>query len=425
MPISPGAGKNSSVAYPRWVEQNRRLIPIGICLRRYGARFTRGFGDSPPDRYCPSRLSSQRAHAAHSVHLAKAIVYHAVMLSLKKLASRVAFIGWMAALSAVVALLVAPRSEACTHGGRTLKVGFYSDFKPVSYSEDRTPGSPGFDVHRGYEADLLTALEALEGAGLSFSRRGIGDPFSGIWLKAARPEYDVVGGGITIREDRTRNNAGKKAVVFTSGHISFLQTLLVRAADKERLASYDRLTSTDRVGVVAETTGEERLLQLTGLTDEKGVLAAGTKVAVAGGAVGTADGGRDYFITAAGESDQLKRRTSVTPAVSTMPQVRYYAQEGMMLDALKKGEIDAVARGNIGNSDASAASGGALVIAVQDPDPAKRERGGFALDATDTALAACLDRKINLLTDNGRIDYSDWRANPSVFTERARTLGKR
>lgn len=343
------------------------------------------------------------------------------MIFATKTSSSVVF---MAVLSAVAAFLVVPGSEACTHGGRALNAGFYSDFKPVSYSRDRTPGSPGFDVHQGYEADLLTGLEAMDGAGLAFSRRGIGDPFSGIWLKAARPEFDVVGGGITIREDRTRNQAGKKVAVFTSGHISFLQTLLVRAADKERLGDYDSLTSAYRVGVVAETTGEERLLQLTGLTDEKGVLAAGTKVTVEGGAVVTADGGKDHVITAAGESDQLKRRTSITPAGPAMPQVRYYDQEGKMLAALENGDIDAVARGNIGNGDASAASRGALAVSVQDPDPAKRERGGFALDAEDAALAACLDRKINLLTNNGRIDYSDWRANPSVFTERARTLGK-
>lgn len=226
-----------------------------------------------------------------------------------------------AALLTASSLLVASGSEACTHGGRVLNVGFYSDFKPISYSEDRAPGSRGFDAHRGYEADLLTALEAMEGAGLSFSRRGIGDPFSGIWLKAARPEFDLVGGGITIREDRTRNDAGKKVVAFTSGHVSFVQTLLVRTEDRERLADYDRLTRDHRVGVVAETTGEERLLQLTGLTDENGVLAPGAKVTVEGGAVVTADRGKGYFITAARGSDQLKNRKSITPAVSTMPQI--------------------------------------------------------------------------------------------------------
>ncbi len=342
-----------------------------------------------------------------------------------KFAGKSVFMGGIAVFSTAVLVALGSATGVCRDGGRILNVGFYSDFKPVSYSEDRASGSGGFNVHRGYEADLLTALEAMDGAGLSFSRRGIGDPFRGIWLKAARPEYDIVGGGITIREDRTRNDAGEKVVVFTSGHISFLQTLLVRAQDKERLDSYDKLTRAYRVGVVAETTGEERLLQLTGITDENGVLVSGTRVAVEGGAVVVADGGKSYFITAAGESDRLEKRKSISPADSTMPQVRYYDQEGKLLDALKNGEIDAVARGNIGNSDASVASGGALVMAVQDPDPARRERGGFALQVADAALAACLDEKINLLTDNGRIGYPEWKANPSVFMERARNFEKR
>lgn len=63
---------------------------------------------------------------------------------------------------------------ACTEGGRPLRLGFYAHFEPVSHSADRTAGSTGFDAHRGYEADLLSAPEAIEGAKLSFSRRGIG-----------------------------------------------------------------------------------------------------------------------------------------------------------------------------------------------------------------------------------------------------------
>ena len=51
----------------------------------------------------------------------------------------------------------------CTDGNRVLKVGFYAYFAPVSYSADPDPSSPGFNVHLGYEADLLTALEAMEG----------------------------------------------------------------------------------------------------------------------------------------------------------------------------------------------------------------------------------------------------------------------
>lgn len=335
-----------------------------------------------------------------------------------------AFMAGVAALATAVLAGAGTGAATCTDGNPVLNVGFYSDFKPVSYSEDRAPGSSGFNVHRGYEADLLTALAAMAEAGLSFSRHGIGGPFRGIWLKAARPEFDMVGGGITIRESRTRDATGAKVVVFTSGHISFVQTLLVRAGDRERLNGYDRLTDTYRVGAVPETTGEERLLQLTGIADRNGILAAGTRVAVADGAVVVADGGRSHLITAAGASDLLEGRQSIIPADSTMPRVIYYAREGKLLEALKGGLVDAVARGNIGNSDASVASGGALVIAARDPDPAKRERGGFALGAGDAALAACLDKKIDLLTANGRIDYADWKANPSVFMQRARESGR-
>lgn len=301
---------------------------------------------------------------------------------------------------------------------RVLKVGFYSDFRPVSYSQDRFPNSSGFDTHLGYEADLLTALESLAGAGLTFNRRGIGDPFAGIWLKAALPEFDIVGGGITIREDRTLNAEGETAIVFTSGHISFVQTLLTRAEDAERLDSYDQLGSADRVGAVPETTGEERLLQLTGLTGEGGVLAAGVEVRLASGERVTADGSDRFFITAAGESANVEGRTSLIPADPSMPQVIYFEQEAAMLAALRAFDIDAVARGNIGNSDVAAESEGALAVAARDPE--RVERGGFALDVADAALATCLDEKINLLTDNGRLDYADWRANSDIFLERAR-----
>ena len=312
------------------------------------------------------------------------------------------------------------RATTSCAASRVLKVGFYSDFRPVSYSQDRFPNSSGFDTHLGYEADLLTALESLEGAGLTFNRRGIGDPFAGIWLKAALPEFDIVGGGITIREDRTLNAAGEMAIVFTSGHISFVQTLLTRSEDGERLDSHDKLGSADRVGAVPETTGEERLLQLTGLTGEGGVLAAGVQVRLASGETVTADGSDRFFITAAGESANLEGRVSLAPAGPSMPQVIYFEQEAAMLEALRAFEIDAVARGNIGNSDVAAESEGALVVAARDPE--RVERGGFALDVADAALATCLDEKINLLTDNGRLDYGDWRANPDIFLERARTL---
>ena len=104
---------------------------------------------------------------------------------------------------------------------------------------------------------------------MSFSRRGIA-LWDDIWLLSVGPEYDIVGGGITILDSRTRDAAGEEVVSFTSGHIKFRQSLLVRVEDKERITSHSDLTSEMRVGVLSGTTGERRLLETgTGLVDVK------------------------------------------------------------------------------------------------------------------------------------------------------------
>ena len=126
-------------------------------------------------------------------------------------------------------------SHTCADGDRVLNVGFYAYFAPVSYSAGEDPASEGFNTHLGYEADLLTALEAMEGTGLSFVRHPIA-VWPDIWLKAAEPEYDIIGGGITILDARTRDATGNTVITFTSGHITFRQSLLVRAEDAERIA---------------------------------------------------------------------------------------------------------------------------------------------------------------------------------------------
>ncbi len=313
--------------------------------------------------------------------------------------------------------LAPPSATACTDDGRVLNVGFYAFFAPVSYSPDPDPNSTGFNSHLGYEADLLTALEAMEGAGLSFSRRGIA-LWPDIWLQSAGPEFDLVGGGITILDARTRDATDKQVVIFTSGHIAFRQSLLVRAEDAERLASYDHLTSAVRVGALSATTGESRLLALTGLVDANGVLAAGVRVETEEDTV-VADGGADYFITAAGASPNLEGRRQLYPPGNNMPQVIYLGDEtGEMelLEALDARRIDALARGEIGNRDAAHASGGAFVVTALD---AEVEYGGFTLAVEDTGLASCLDAKINYLTDDRRIGYGEWREDPLVFMHRA------
>ena len=307
-------------------------------------------------------------------------------------------------------------SAAC--GDRqVLQVGFYAFFAPVSYSADPEPGTAGFDEHLGYEADLLSALEAMEGAGLSFERSGIA-VWDDIWLQSAGPEYDLVGGGITVLDSRTRNAAGEHVVNFTSGHITFRQSLLVRAEDAERFASHSDLTSEDRVGVLKGTTGEFRLLELTGLVDANGVLANGTRIETTAGEV-VADGTAAYTITAADASSNLAGRLRLEPPNSDIPQVVYLGQETgeeELLEALENGTIDAVARGEIGNRDASHASNGAFAVVALDE---AIEQGGFSLSLEDADLAACIDEKINYLTDGQRIGYGDWRANPAIFAERA------
>ena len=309
-------------------------------------------------------------------------------------------------------------SVACRSGGRPLEYGFYAFFKPVSYSADPDPKSAGFHVHRGYESDLLSALEAMKGAGLSFSRRGIAS-WKNIWLRAAGPRYDMVGGGITILESRTLDAAGRKAVVFTSGHIAFRQSLLVRAADAGRIRRHEDLSSGVRVGVLAGTTGEARLLALTGLANSSGVLAAGARVRTPRGEA-VADGSADYVIDAARVSPVLAGRLSIEPPSAGMPRVVYLGSElgeAELMAALRAGRIDAVARGEIGNRDAAHVSGGEFAVTALEP---RAEHGGFALAAKDAALAACISRKIDWLTDGRRIGYGRWREDPSVFMRRAR-----
>ena len=309
-------------------------------------------------------------------------------------------------------------SGGCKSDGRPLQYGFYAFFKPVSYSADPDPKSAGFHVHRGYEADLLNALEAMKGAGLVFSRRGIGT-WEDIWLRAAGPQYDMVGGGITILESRTFDAAGGKAVVFTSGHVAFRQSLLVRAEDAGRIRNHEDLSSEIRVGALAGTTGEARLLALTGLANSAGVLAAGARVGTPRGEA-VADGSAAYAIRASGASSLLAGRTSIEPPSADMPRVVYLGAklgETELLAALREGRVDAVARGEIGNRDAAHASGGAFAVTALDPEA---EYGGFALAARDAALAACISRKVEWLTDGRRIGYRQWRADPSVFMRRAR-----
>lgn len=296
-----------------------------------------------------------------------------------------------------------------------MEYGFFADFRPVSYSENLDPDSPGFNSHRGYEADLLTALETMESAGLIFNRSAIKE-WPGIWLLPATPSYDLVGGGITILDSRTRDEAGMTRVTFTSGHITFRQSLLVHAEDAQRYGSHDDLDDA-RVAVLGGTTGEHRLLQLTGVVDAEGNLAAGTVIHLGDGTRLTADGSADYRITAAASTGNLSGRTRIEGTRGTVREVLIMSTDQEQLDALDNGRVDAVARGEAGNREASRSSNLRFVVTALDPEV---EYGGFAFDKNDRALADCVDARINYLTDNRRIGFAEWVDHPEVFLKRAR-----
>ena len=305
---------------------------------------------------------------------------------------------------------------ACTDW-TPLRFSFYAFFEPVSHSADPDPDSAGYQTHLGYEADLLTALEAMDGAGLAFERRPVGE-WPGNWLLSAGPDFDVSGGGITILESRTRDDDDNDAVRFTNGHIAFRQSLLVRAADAARLSTHDMLTSDVRVGVLAGTTGEARFLQLTGLTASDGILASGTVITMPQGSL-TADGTDAHVITAAVTTPNLESRVSLMPPSDDMPQVIYLGDElgeTELLTALRNGYIDGVARGEIGNRTAASESGGTLSVTALDP---MVEYGGFTVAASETALLSCLNDKLDYLTDSRAIGYAEWLVDPQVFMKRA------
>lgn len=338
--------------------------------------------------------------------------------------------GWHMRLCAVVVPLVLIFVTAChdsivepvagscaPEDDNPVSFGFYAFFAPVSFSEDPDPTSPGFRRHTGFEADLLDALEKMEEPGITLRRQPI-EVWPGIWLRPATPEFDMVGGGITILESRTRDASGERAIAFTSGHIAFRQSLLVRFEDAGSYSSYDSLTSDVRVGVLRSTTGEARLLQITGITSADGVLARRTRVETPQGSI-VADGTARYTITAASASVELEHRTHIFPPAAAMPQVVYLGDvsgDEELLSALMDGTIDAVARGEIGNGEAARDQGGALAVSAVDT---LAEFGGFAFDADETAMLACIDERLDWLTNGRRIGYAEWRADPGVFLARA------
>ena len=298
---------------------------------------------------------------------------------------------------------------------REVSYVYYGAFAPVSYSADAQADAAATQIHSGYEADLLDAMEAM-GEGLTFGRTQV-DVWDGIWLRPADDGVDMAGGGMTILDVRTVDAAGSTAVAFTVPHITFRNSLLVRSEDADRLAEFSDLTRSDKVGVFASTTGESRLLEVVGITDADGVLAAGTTVTTADGEV-VADGTADYVITAADASQILQGRVGLYPPSPDQPEVVYLDEEYREDEALTAGVVHATSGSAIGQWELAQASQGTLVVSALDP---QTEDGGFTIDIDEPELRACIDERLDHLTDGRRIGFEQWVEDPSVFAQRAET----
>lgn len=309
--------------------------------------------------------------------------------------------------------------------GEALEVdyGFFADFNPLSYAAARNPASPEFNRPLGYEPSLVAAVETFSRGQLVFNPLGIGNPFAGIWLKAAESAYDVVGGGITSLPERMLDDSGREAVRFGTGHVNFRQSLLVNA--DSTIARHGDLNNLHVVGLLRGTTGEARLLELTGIVDAGGHVAAGTVVVLedsimlVAGEPGDADA---FRITSAGSSAAIATRTQLLPVNVDQPAVRYYGNEGEQIQALQAREVDAVARGEIGNLIAVRENPDAFRVTAV--DTTATERGAFSYAATPAgdALREKMDAVILCLTDDGAVGISDWLDDRTVFARRAETL---
>ena len=306
---------------------------------------------------------------------------------------------------------------------RRVKYGFYTDFDPLSHAATQDAADPAFNLPLGYEPSLVAGVEAFAAGRLVFDRAGIGNPFSGIWLKAAEAAYDMVGGGITALASRTLDADGNEAIRFGTGHIGFRQSLLVRT--ESTVARHSDLTSAHRVGALRGTTGEARFLTLTGIVDADGRVRPGTRIELADGSVLTAGNPGSEQEVRIGPSvvaGAASTRVRLTPPTDDQPQVLYFESEAGQLDALVAREVDAVARGEIGNLIAARELPGLKVTAL---DNSSTEQAAFSYPATSEGdeLRETMNKVIRCLTNDGAVGFQDWLASGgTVFTDRAGAL---
>ena len=303
----------------------------------------------------------------------------------------------------------------------TYHAAFYSDFKPISFSISRNPDSPEFHLPQGYEADLLSAIELIPQANMHFTYTGI-KKWDGIWTAPnTSSKIDFVFGGITKEIERMENEKKEKVLSVTNKTVSFKQSLLILAKHVNRIKSHKDLDCHDVVGAVIGTTGEYRFLAqakyVNNLRD--GFLAKQTKVETENGIV-LSDGKLSIY-----DPSLKNRKRLLPPPECELPEVRYFVAEDTMIPALEKEEIVAIARGYIGNQLVAEHSNGKFVVTAlfslkcESEESQCKEEAVFYLKKDNQALKNKLNQFIDYLTDNGKIDYDQWKANPKIFKERA------
>jgi len=233
----------------------------------------------------------------------------------------------------------------------TLTVCAYAHFTPISYG-----------VGQGYEADLLRAVARRWGVQPAFIPIEV---FDGIWLAPVGPDpgCDVAIGGISPTAEREAQGA-----VFGPRTASFAQSLLVRKQDFDsgRVTGFPSFAGTSMViGVVPGTTGAMYARQ---------------------------------------RADEASLPATV---------LREYPSEDELLPALKAGEIQAIARGEIGNRYQQQLDPALLTIDLRDFG----EGFAMALDPANATLPDALSRTLIEVSDGGAVGYPQWSENPRVFDE--------
>ena len=253
------------------------------------------------------------------------------------------------ALAVCLAACGASTSSPPLRTDGTLSVCSYAEFTPISYGNGE-----------GYEADLLRSIARSWDVQAKFAPTEV---FDGIWMLPSDPARacDVAIGGITPTDERKGQGA-----VFSPTTATFSQSLLVRRADFDsgRITDYASFAGSDMViGVVPGTTGESY-------------------------------------------AQQRAKEAGLPPTV-----LQQYPSEAELLTALRNGEIDAIARGEIGNEYQESKDPSVVTIA-------RRSFGeGFAIsvDPANAELQTALAQAIARATKDGTVGYREWRADPTVF----------